>query len=97
MALTADQVRKIAFLSRIDITEKEVEHFQRKISSILQWVEQLQQVDTRDVPPMSSVEASGLTPREDIVTDGNCQEDILRNAPHAEFGCFVVPKVVDQD
>ena len=62
---------------------------------ILGWIEQLAEVDTAGVEPMSSVAAMRLPMREDEVTDGNCRDEILANAPEAAHGFFTVPKVVE--
>jgi aspartyl-tRNA(Asn)/glutamyl-tRNA(Gln) amidotransferase subunit C len=95
MSLTAAQVKKIAKLSRIRLNEQEVEHYGKEISSILNWIEMLQEVNTDKVPQMASVSSIGLHLREDAVTDGNMQADVLKNAPKSAFGCFEVPKVVE--
>ena len=62
---------------------------------ILDWIEQLDEVDTDGVEPMTSRGAAGLPLREDVVTDGGDPEKVLANAPEAEAGFFVVPKVVE--
>jgi aspartyl-tRNA(Asn)/glutamyl-tRNA(Gln) amidotransferase subunit C len=95
MSLTAADVKKIAKLSRIRVTDDEVVHLQEEISSILGWVEQLQEVNTDNVEQMTSVSAMILPRRKDEVTDGDCAEAVLANAPKAEYGCFLVPKVVE--
>jgi aspartyl-tRNA(Asn)/glutamyl-tRNA(Gln) amidotransferase subunit C len=89
-------VAKIARLARIKVTEDEKEHYAREISGILRWMEQLNEVDTADVPMLTSVSAVKLPWREDKVTDGNQQEAVVANAPGgSDYGCFVVPKVIE--
>jgi len=95
MSLTTAEVAKIAHLARIEVNEEEKEHFAKEISSILQWVEQLAEVNTDGVPQMNSVSSMKLVWREDKVSDGNQQAAILKNAPEQDYGCFVVPKVVE--
>ena len=95
MSLTPQQVKKIAKLARIRLSEEEVEHYGKEISGILDWIEMLQEVNTDKVPQMASVSSIGLSLRPDEVTDGNIQADILKNAPKSAFGCFEVPKVVE--
>jgi len=95
MALDKQAVAKIARLARIEITDAEKEHFAREISGVLQWVEQLGEVNTDNIPQLSSVAAVKLPWREDKVTDGNQQEAVLKNAPASDYGCFVVPKVME--
>lgn len=96
MSLDKAAVTKIAKLARIHLKEDEKDHYAREISGILKWVEQLQEVNTEDVPQMTSVVSMPLPMRRDEVTDGHIQEKIIANAPGgAEFGCFVVPKVIE--
>jgi len=95
MALDIQAVAKIARLARIEVTDAEKEHFAREISGVLQWVEQLNEVNTDNVPQLASVAAVTLPWREDKVTDGNQQEAVLKNAPASDYGCFVVPKVME--
>lgn len=95
MSLSEKEVRKIAKLSRIKLTDEKVVHFQEELSNILKWVEQLQEVNTDKVPPMASVVNMHSPSREDKVTDGGCRDDILANAPDSQYGYFVVPKVVE--
>ena len=95
MALDKATVAKIATLARIKVPESEQQHLAGELSTILTWIEQLNEVDTMGVEPMSSVAAMGLPMREDVVTDGNCRDRILANAPAATHGFFTVPKVVE--
>lgn len=100
MALDAAAVAHIAALARIRLSEAELEPLANELSQILTWVEQLNEVDTGDVPPMASVAATGLPMRDDRVTDGNSLEAILGNAPRTapsggRPGFFAVPKVIE--
>ena len=95
MALDKAAVAHIAALARIRLKEEELEPLAAELSQILTWVDQLAEIDTADVPPMTSVAAMRLPMREDEVTDGNRRDDILANAPQAARGFFAVPKVVE--
>ena len=95
MALDKTTVARIAALARIKLPPSEQEHLAEELSTILGWIEQLGEVDTTGVEPMSSVAAMRLPMREDEVTDGNCRDRILANAPASERGFFTVPKVVE--
>jgi aspartyl-tRNA(Asn)/glutamyl-tRNA(Gln) amidotransferase subunit C len=95
MALDKATVAHIAALARIRLSEAELEPLVGELSQILTWVEQLNEVDTSGVVPMARVAASGLPMREDRVTDGDCREAILGNAPRSARGFFAVPKVVE--
>jgi aspartyl-tRNA(Asn)/glutamyl-tRNA(Gln) amidotransferase subunit C len=95
MALDKATVARIATLARIKVPAAEQEHLAGELSTILTWIEQLGEVDTTGVEPMSSVAAMKLPMREDKVTDGDCRDKILANAPSAAHGFFTVPKVVE--
>jgi len=95
MSITAKDAEKIGRLSRIRFTEEELQHYTGEINNILGWIEQLQEVDTDGVEQMTSVCAMDLPMRKDEVTDGGYQKEILTNAPANDYGCFVVPKVVE--
>jgi aspartyl-tRNA(Asn)/glutamyl-tRNA(Gln) amidotransferase subunit C len=95
MALDKTAVAHIATLARIRLAEAELEPLAGELSHILDWVEQLNEVDTTGVPPMASSAAATLPTRDDIVTDGGCPDAILGNAPQAARGFFTVPKVVE--
>lgn len=95
MSLDKATVARIATLARIKVPEAEREALGRELDQILGWVEQLADVDTDGVAPMAAVEHFRLPMREDAVTDGDCRDAILRNAPAAAHGFFAVPKVVE--
>jgi len=95
MPLDKTVVAHIAALARIRLAEAELAPLADELSHILTWVEQLNEVDTSDVPPMASAVARALPMREDEVTDGGCRDDILGNAPRSARGFFVVPKVIE--
>ena len=95
MSLDIDTVKKVAHLARIRVDEAALESMTGELSSILDWIEQLSELDTEGVEPMASVAAMELPRRADAVTDGNCQAAVLKNAPDAEDGFYTVPKVVE--
>jgi len=95
MALDKAEVAHIAALARIRLSEAELEPLAAELSQILAWVEQLSELDTADVAPMASVAAMRLPMRDDKVTDGDCQDAILGNAPQPAKGFFAVPKVIE--
>ena len=95
MAVDKDTVVEIAWLARIRITEAESEALPGELSNILDWVEQLSELETEGVPPMTSVVARDLPLRADEVTDGGQAEAIVKNAPEPAHGFFTVPKVVE--
>ena len=88
-------VRRIARLARVKITDEEAQGLEKELSGILEWVEQLNEVDTTGVEPMTRVVPISLKKRKDEVTDGNIADDIVKNAPMTDDHFFVVPKVVE--
>ncbi|WP_374570877.1 Asp-tRNA(Asn)/Glu-tRNA(Gln) amidotransferase subunit GatC [Phenylobacterium sp.] len=95
MAIDAATVRKVAKLARIAEAEDRLEPLAKELSGILNWIEQLNEVDTTGVEPMTSAVAAELPMREDVVTDGGDPAKVLSNAPKTVNGFFVVPKVVE--
>lgn len=88
-------VAKIARLARIKIEDDKLEPLAGELSQILDWVEQLGEVDTDNVAPMASVVDAKLRWRDDVVNDGDKQESVLKNGPATEYGFFAVPKVIE--
>ena len=95
MAIDVHTVRKVARLARIREPEERLEPLARELNGIIGWIEQLAEVDTDGVEPMTSVVEAKLPLREDVVTDGGDPGIILANAPAQMDGFFVVPKVVE--
>ena len=95
MSVDAATVRRIAHLARIAVSEDEVPHLQGELNAMLAFVEQLSEVNVEGVEPMTSVTPMRLKRRQDVVTDGDMQDKILKNAPDAREGFFAVPKVVE--
>ena len=88
-------VRRIARLARIKISDEEAVKLKGELTGILQWVEQLNEVDIKGVEPMTRIVDMKLRLRADEVTDGAKSADIVKNAPLSEDGFFLVPKVVE--
>jgi aspartyl-tRNA(Asn)/glutamyl-tRNA(Gln) amidotransferase subunit C len=103
MSLDKDTVRKIAFLARIRVPDEALDGLSGELSNIIGWVEQLNEVDTEGVEPMTSVADMEWPSRDDDVTDGDCAAEVLANATDSEpgpvgedgGGFFTVPKVVE--
>ena len=88
-------VRRIARLARINVTPDEAKALEGELSGILDWVKQLDEVDTSKVEPMTRVVPIALKMRKDEVSDGNIAADVTKSAPESEDHFFVVPKVVE--
>ncbi|WP_142849766.1 Asp-tRNA(Asn)/Glu-tRNA(Gln) amidotransferase subunit GatC [Telmatospirillum sp. J64-1] len=95
MSLDKATVRTIANLARIEVPDEELDHLAGELSRIVDFVEQLSEVNTDGVAPMTSVAEMTLPRRQDVVSDGNCRDGVLANAPDADDGFFCVPKVVE--
>ena len=95
MSVSPEQVRHIAKLARIAMSDEEIERLVPELNNILGWVEQLEEVNTDGVEPLTAVVPNRLRLREDKVTAGDCRDEILANAPVAEHGFFAVPKVIE--
>lgn len=95
MAVDKATVAHIAKLARIRIPEPDRDALAGELNNILGWVEQLGELETEGVEPMTSVVAVRLPRRADKVADGDCREKVLANAPEAAHGFFAVPKVVE--
>lgn len=95
MSIDKATVTRIAHLANIRVEEADKETIAREFDSILAFVDELKEVDTSKVPPLTSVVETHLTMRADAVTDGDMPQQILANAPKAAAHFFVVPKVVE--
>lgn len=88
-------VIKVAKLARLKVTDDQAEALATNLGGIFKWIEQLNEVKTDGVEPMTSVVQQAAYRRPDVVTDGHRQADITANAPESAEGFFVVPKVVE--
>ena len=95
MKIDKNTINKIARLSRIKLEDKESEDYIKDLNHILEWVEQLNEINTDNVEPLSNISSSTLPKREDVSSDINSNEEILENAPDKLEGFFAVPKVVE--
>ena len=95
MSVTNEQVRHIAKLARIAMSDDELERLVPELNNILGWVEQLSEVNTDGVEPLTAVIDQKLRLRADAVTVGDIRDEVLANAPDAQHGFFAVPKVIE--
>jgi len=95
MSVDTATVKKVASLARIAISDSDAERLAPELNNILGWIEQLGEVDTSSVEPMTAVIPNVLRLRGDVVTEGNQRDAVLQNAPQGEHGFFTVPKVVE--
>jgi len=95
MSVSSEQVRHIAKLARIAMSEEELDRLVPELNNILGWVEQLGEVNTDGIEPLTAVIDQKLRLRDDVVNDGDVRDDVLANAPDAQHGFFAVPKVIE--
>ena len=95
MQIDEATVRHVARLARIKVSAEETASLKRELTSILEWVEQLGEVDTSAVEPMTRMGDMKLPLRQDAVTVGDMAEAVVKNAPLTEDHYFLVPKVVE--
>jgi aspartyl-tRNA(Asn)/glutamyl-tRNA(Gln) amidotransferase subunit C len=95
MSVSPDQARHIAKLARIAMSDDELARLVPELNAIIGWVEQLAEVNTDGIEPLTAVIEQKLRLRDDKVTDGNIRDEVLANAPEAQHGFFAVPKVIE--
>ena len=95
MSVDQKTVRHVARLARIAMSDAEVDALVPELNQILGWVDQLAEVDTDGVEPLTAVIEQKLRLRDDVVNDGNVRDKVLANAPDAQHGFFAVPKVIE--
>jgi aspartyl-tRNA(Asn)/glutamyl-tRNA(Gln) amidotransferase subunit C len=95
MSVDTATVKKVASLARIAISDADAERLAPELNNILGWIEQLGEVDTSSVEPMTAVIPNTLRLRDDVVTDGGIRDEVLANAPLAEHGFNTVPNVIE--
>ena len=97
MSMNKETVAKVARLSAIEMDDAGLDKMAPQLSKIMGFIEQLGEVDTEGVEPLANVVDIELALRKDEVTDGNCVNKVLANAPEETQGFFVVPKIVEQE
>ena len=91
--ITKEQVQHVAKLARLSLTEDEVKLYTEQLSKILDYIDQLNEVKTEGIEPMTQPIPTVNVMREDIVKKQFERQDVLSNAPHEEYGFFRVPKI----
>jgi aspartyl-tRNA(Asn)/glutamyl-tRNA(Gln) amidotransferase subunit C len=95
MSVDLATVKRVARLARLAVSEEEAQKMMGELNGILGFVEQLSEVNVKDVEPMTSVTPMVMRKRDDVVTDGDKADDIVANAPATTENFFMVPKVVE--
>ena len=92
--ITDDDIKKVANLSRLEVKDEEMDKYKDRLSTIITWIEQLNELDTENIEPMMCMKGDAHL-REDFVDDGNKVEEVLSNAPDKKFNFYAVPKFVN--
>ena len=95
MSIDKDTVKHIGKLARISLDEKKINSLSKDLSSIMEFIEKLNELNTDKTTPLTSIINSSLKSREDEIKDGKIRDQILKNSPEKNEEFFVVPKVVD--
>ena len=95
MAIDTETVKHVANLARINVSEKELAPLTKELSTILEFMQQLNEVNVTDINPLTSVTPMELYLRDDVVSEGENSAEILMNAPNHWEGFFAVPKVIE--
>jgi len=93
--VTSENIKKVARLARIEVLEADRENLAKQVGGIIGWVEQLNEVNTDNVEPLTNIHGESLRLNKDIISDGNIAEDVLKNSKDAKYGYFAVPKVIE--
>lgn len=95
MSINKDTIKKISKLARISVTNEETDRLEKDLNSILKFVEQLKELNTDKIAPISSVSDQPLTMNKDEIKKINEKEEILKNAPEKNSNYYIVPKVIE--
>jgi aspartyl-tRNA(Asn)/glutamyl-tRNA(Gln) amidotransferase subunit C len=94
MSISREEVEKVSLLSRLLLSDEELAKMTAQLGRILEYVEQLNELDTEDVEPLSHALDVAEVLRDDRVTDSLSRQDALANAPHSDDECYLVPAVL---
>ena len=95
MSIDKDKIKHVSKLARISIDEKKIDGLTKDLSSIFKFIEQLNELNTDKVEPLSSILNEPLRLRKDEINDGKIRDKILKNSPNKNEEFFVVPKVIE--
>lgn len=93
--VTSENIKKVARLAKIEVLEADRENLAKQVGGIIGWVEQLNEVNTDNVEPLTNIHGESLRLNKDVVSDGGIAEDVLKNSKDAKYGYFAVPKVIE--
>ena len=95
MSIDKDKIKHVAKLARISLDEKKTDSLTRDLSSIFKFIEKLNELNTKNIEPLTSILNEPLRSRSDEINDGKIKDQILKNSPKKNEEFFIVPKVID--
>ena len=95
MSIDKDKIKHVSKLARISVEEKKIDSLTNDLSSIFEFIEQLNELNTDNVEPLSSILNTPLRSRKDVINDGKIRDKILENSPNKNEEFFIVPKVIE--
>ena len=95
MSIDKDTVKHISKLARISLDDEKIDSLSKDLSSIIKFIEKLNELKTDETKPLTSIINSSLKPRKDEIKDGKIRDQILKNSPEKNDEFFVVPKVIE--
>lgn len=93
--ISDETIEYVGILAKLDLSDEEKEAAKKDMGSMLDYIDKLNELDTTDVEPMSHVFPVKNVFREDVVTNGDIHEEVLKNAPEQKDNAFVVPKTIE--
>ena len=95
MSIDKDKIKHVAKLARISLDEKKTDSLTKDLSSIFKFIEQLNEINTKNTEPLTSIINEPLRSRVDEINDGKIKDEILENSPKKNEEFFIVPKVIE--
>lgn len=95
MSIDKDTVKHISKLARISLDDEKIDSLSKDLSSIIKFIEKLNELKTDKIKPLTSIINASLKPRKDEIKDGKIRDQILKNSPEKNDEFFVVPKVIE--
>lgn len=93
--ISKEEIKHMAELSKIDFSEEELDNFTKELSNILEYVNQLQEIDIEGVEPTYDVSSKIQLLREDNIKESLPREEVLKNTPEKQYGYFKLPRIMD--
>ena len=93
--VTQKDINKISRLAKIELPQEGCDDLSKQLNDIIGWVDKLNEIEAKDIEPLTNVHGESLRLHKDEVLDGGIAEDVLKNAPDAKYEYFTVPKVIE--